>query len=870
MAETSPRQEFHLDNIPVRPNDDDDAGLLLADYFRKIAAGPMTSYRRISQYGAKQGQSYYAHALDGVLIIHKLRAAGVVKMNDIEEQLLLAAYTVHDINKIEPYAKPDDKRSYATIATRENFTTELRRLGMDDFFVGKQGESWQDYGQDIWLLAHFHQYMTAPVGYQDRGHYQYKLPLERLEDLGKLMYAADHLDLSHEFAERRLKDDFALEINKVATRRYRWVYHHLGENRGLLTNIIHNAVTKHLRDKHATIIDLLYYPDGVAYLLPETEQLTWGAADHAAVAQIVASYIASRQLDSLSNFIKAQPAGIKVDQSAIDSGASFGQIMVAMRSVVERKKYKEDWHSGYLAKLQPDLDAAASNAATAELANLILQSGQPALPLEQTRLQVGEMAAAYRNLLEDHLKDKLKAQKRDPWTHVYNLLGLPAANHPLYAQVNGFRRGYFIARDVASPDLDTLYHTMLADLAALTGEAPAEAVLADPRAYLTYLLTNLEVSGGSIAPNFQAHLARYISAQGTQCSTCSSPLVSEELMSMNVASSFGVQVFTNRLRAGKNDPKRNVCAICRSQFIMERLAWPSHRDKHGGEATSFFLHLYPYSFFTSIHLNAIRSVLDTIRGEDSRAFFLYASKYYKHWGNYLDTAQAATLGLAANELDNNSPVVRQSGTNGIGIPNFSEVIGNTPTLPINAPGSNYGEQFIFALTHALMIADFFGCRVVMSRTPVPLLTDSFMGEHGLSFFCDGAPRNLRWLLPTDGYRKLATYKDDGSEEQRRKSWGDEKPDDDGFAAEDNVSRRLRALYRLVGELKSNQTKPDEELIVELAVAAADDPLAIYYIADRAIEKKVGAASKGTGGKGEGLATHLSRQVDGILRDMIGG
>src|SRR2546430_6859609 len=48
--------------------------------------------------------------------------------------------------------------------------------------------------------------------------------------------------------------------------------------------------------------------------------------------------------------------------------------------------------------------------------------------------------------------------------------------------------------------------------------------------------------------------------------------------------------------------------------------------------------------------------------------------------------------------------------NGISVPNFSDAVGNTPTLPLNAIGENYSQQFIFALTHALMIADFFGCR----------------------------------------------------------------------------------------------------------------------------------------------------------------
>ncbi len=89
--------------------------------------------------------------------------------------------------------------------------------------------------------------------------------------------------------------------------------------------------------------------------------------------------------------------------------------------------------------------------------------------------------------------------------------------------------------------------------------------------------------------------------------------------------------------------------------------------------------------------------------------------------------------------------------NGVALPNFSDAVGNIPTLPLNSPGSNYGQQFLFALTHAMAVADFFGCRVVMSRSLVPLFSGDYLDEHQLSFVVDGVPRNMRWLLPADEY-----------------------------------------------------------------------------------------------------------------------
>ncbi len=76
-------------------------------------------------------------------------------------------------------------------------------------------------------------------------------------------------------------------------------------------------------------------------------------------------------------------------------------------------------------------------------------------------------------------------------------------------------------------------------------------------------------------------------------------------MSIQVPPNIGVQSFSNRLEAGSlRDPKRNVCDICRTQFILEKLAWRSHRDKQGSEQVTFYLHLFPYSYYTQPMLQA--------------------------------------------------------------------------------------------------------------------------------------------------------------------------------------------------------------------------------------------------------------------------
>jgi len=223
------------------------------------------------------------------------------------------------------------------------------------------------------------------------------------------------------------------------------------------------------------------------------------------------------------------------------------------------------------------------------------------------------------------------------------------------------------------------------------------------------------------------------------------------------------------------------------------------------------------------------------------------------------------------------------------VPNFSEAVCNTPTLPVNAMGENYTQQFIFALTHAVMISEFFGCRVALSRTPVPQLSNEYMTEHALAFFVDGVPLALRWLLPSDEYRSTETYRDrkeqDGGNEyiQRKAHWNDERPDEQGYAAYENITRRLAILYEISRRLSLGYDE-GEETFLDIASALADDPLSVYHIVDLAIEKKLKDASSkrkqskeskaqkeaktGKVGSPEHLALHLSKRIAPLLAEIV--
>src|SRR5439155_9307707 len=89
---------------------------------------------------------------------------------------------------------------------------------------------------------------------------------------------------------------------------------------------------------------------------------------------------------------------------------------------------------------------------------------------------------------------------------------------------------------------------------------------------------------------------------------------------------------------------------------------------------------------------------------DHSAFFLDMRHYFRSMEAVLEDIQGFP-----------------TSTNGLGLPTLSEALSNTPVLPIIAPGDNYGVQFMLALEMAVILGNWFECRALLSRLPVPSL-----------------------------------------------------------------------------------------------------------------------------------------------------
>jgi CRISPR-associated protein Csc3 len=822
----------------------------LKDYLEVIANHELRRYQEIIQEGKKAGQTYYTHVLDGVMAIERLRP--ILSTNDLEARCLFLAFTIHDINKIPPYSNKATK--YVNLATPENIGKELDRLHADAFFP-----EWRTYLGDITALARLHQgHLAVTSEGLDRRptarHLLDKQQAGRVEQLGRIMQAVDVLALSMTLDEQTFKDQFLNLLNASSPeQRYHFVYHQLSEHRGILSNVIHNTVAEYFKQEYGAL-PLLYYPDGVAYLLPEEKRIHWDYAQLSSVAQRIAKRLADIQSEQLRQFIKPRQFGIAVDAAALESGAGSKDILEVIYAIVLQKRYADDWKIERAASVREDLSAALKGGKLAlEVAAQIEQlvDAEELVPRDDERLRLGEYATAYRKLIDDHA-EALGLSVKDSWARLYQLLSLPQDSYPIYNTVNSYRRGYFLAQDIPAPlaDLQALHDHFLASLTPGEeteegGEESGEAMVESLREYLNRTLSVIPQERSQ--QNFATYLLRYVTEQHNQCCNCSTMLPTQDWMSANAPPSIGVQSFSNRLAgASLRDPKRHICPICRAQFILEKIAWMGHSSKQGMPKTrangtkepgytTFYLYLYPHAYFTEPFLKAWIDEVERLRNEDTGAFMIDTQRAFREW-----------LGR---------PPIRPTKMTGVALPKLAEATSNVPLLPINAPGQNYGEQFLLALEKAVLLHDFFGCRVVLSRLPAPPVDAASLAD----LFVDGLPRNLLWLLVGPGGASRAYQHEANLANKQTKE----------------LKGRLACLHKLSDLLRI----PGEEgnLVHDLAVGASDDPLRLFYALDRAIEQKVASETRGgnkKSGSAQGLppdrrATQLSRLIAPIARQLVG-
>lgn len=246
---------------------------------------------------SKHDQSFISHLLNGLFptyrIIKKLKTetpqTNPVKRNcgETETALFVASYILHDFDKFPDYPewlttndsegkflnrnwreKPPHKDEAPNLG-RDYVAQKLLDFGLDSLL----GENWKSHIDDIvWMSNNAGVKYDSDRGLEIRG-LQPKLDSRIRESLANLVRLSDlfasvvkhpsHIEITKEEITDK-KESLAEILGNISNHQLKFSYHSLSDNRGVLTNIINNA----LMDAHPSkfYAPLLYLPDGVVYV----------------------------------------------------------------------------------------------------------------------------------------------------------------------------------------------------------------------------------------------------------------------------------------------------------------------------------------------------------------------------------------------------------------------------------------------------------------------------------------------------------------------------------------------------------------------------------------------------------------------------
>jgi len=780
---------------------------IIKDYLDQVANKALLAYRRHLQWGGKRGESLYVHVLNGVFVLETLRPH--LALTDIETRVLFTAFTIHDLNK-----SLEQEMAFGKLATRENIASEIERLGLDHFFPG-----WRDYQDDIKSLVRGHSGHHHSGGerlFVKRTH-EYGLGLDRVNALLYLMRAADVIDLSHTLDEQAHKADFLGNLNtfladRDLARQYKFITHRLTEQRGLLTNVMHNVIVEDIHEQHGAI-PLLYYPDGVAYLVEKGQRVSVDADDLLRIGGRIADAIGSMTTANFDQFILPRPSGIQIDSKCIELGIPFSTIWKAVYNIIQKRRpdpaefdaKARDWAQRGFKKASKAHPDQAERVRTAVASDELLVSSDP------NRLRQAELIRTYYIFLNKHFRKTVP----NAWERIYQLLELPESQWPYYAYFNAlWARAYVLSKNLTLSE-EEIYRRIEQDGEAMTtagdsAEDPKTALFTDYlRLYAVFSV------GGLQDVSFGDHLAHYVANQHKQCVYCSGPFPTDKWMAADVRSDVTVQTFSNRLRGGPGEPKKYVCAVCQIQFLLEKLNYPAVR----GEKT-LYLHLYPYSFLTVPFIEGLNNTIRRIVTEDTAVQALNMNVAQAIDDYVADQVVTPTF-RSRTKKDRPQPY-------GLYLPRYHETLGNLLIFPINPGGANDTERFLFVLWNALLLQRHFGVKVLMSDSAVPPLGKEEIPD----IYVDNIPLACQGLLPRNDYAQYV-----------------------------NSSKRtgpLDALWTDVGHLFALRrlTFTTSDNTPRLVRALNDNPLTICYETEKLLEAKMRRQSQESGG----LLTWLSQQA----------
>jgi CRISPR-associated protein Csc3 len=620
----------------IDPGDD-----LLRRFVRQVVPGMMHEYTFVPAKGGRfaderraegidvehfdRDQSMLGHLLNGIFpTMHLMRLLverGVRQLSDLEKQVYLVAYCLHDLDKILRQWGLDTHDRAAIDAVVKEAVRQIETLGMDTFFP-----EFHNYLNDIVFLAvntqrakgtHLNTYLFQP-----------SLKERQLSVLRQLCTYSDVIaytvrspaDIVYGRGARSLMETLAFLSQDTLS----FAYHKFNEVRGLLTNVLTNSVMHMLHEQ--SLIPYLFFPNGVVYLVDREER---GLA--LAVSQDDVVRAARRELERIcAKKIIHDAPGFKFDQ----------------KGLVKKPDYYHDFLSAsdYVRMIgKQAIRMTVRDISTSPLQKMQEMQAQGLIPGDidvtfEPDLRVGVLARFLVNLWKealDRLPDEEMRSRVQAW--VLERLGMtnlwPTAERIpgkggveykwfwLAAQYLKAHPGIDIQQGEGNlSDLfDEIMDLVLPDIEGTLDQVMVGSYLPYLATYLAETLELYPTSPVMTQPSFAAELARYAGAKQRRkptlmCTLCHSAYPTGYQADSSVL--FQPWVYKNKLPLYATSNAGGICAICALELMLRQIMLKGELRLTGSKfeaLRSKYFYLYPAYFFTTETAQIVRWFVDRFK-----------------------------------------------------------------------------------------------------------------------------------------------------------------------------------------------------------------------------------------------------------------
>ena len=578
----------------------------------------------IERYAHNDDQSMLTHVLNGIFPTLQIIRESEGTLSDIEKQLYLMAYTLHDLDKLVNV----QGLSVANAEKKSEFYGYLdewvERLHFEMFC-----SEYDEYREDIgYLILNTQVKYGADLNPQN---FDRRLPTDRHELLKNMCRCSDliayFMKNPASFLERQ---DIRDSLTLLSRGKLIFSYHKVSENRGMLTNVINNAVLTEMRDNFGWK-PFLFFPTGVTYLRNRDSRdstLPIGEEIAEVVVEKLTEYCTSRLRQNLNGFTRGGK-GFKY----ADYYEAFFQPH-EMLELIQRGCFKilRQDKTPSAGKRLSKLQQLQTEGKISENISLDFEDDLRVDQLAEYLVEVEKLIGGFasRETVANEILSYLgMSNLQETFTSIPSQGGVPL---PWY-----FIAGKYLLQNRGKDENDM--RDLFEEIAKHVIKVFAETIQNQPRSdsfaiLRDYVKQTVDINGHqNLHQNFQAELTRYTNTKkvgrGSDkgCSLCSSAFQTQESSETDVI--FAPQVFSHKSPINSGRVRRGICQLCKLEMMLRQILIRSRWNLIGAGYESVkikWIYLYPSYFFTPETSEVIGRAYQNLKSLD---FFGIRKKLHK-------------------------------------------------------------------------------------------------------------------------------------------------------------------------------------------------------------------------------------------------